>query len=147
MAPQLSEAELVAIFPSLANSKFAITSEPDEEYNCIAWAAGEQGKWWWPGRFWPKEAPPVDTRLAFIKAFKSKGYEVCDNGELEPGYEKICLYEKQGRPKHAARQLLDGMWTSKLGMSHDISHELHGLTGKQYGKPSLFMRRPQRCGL
>lgn len=135
-------AALISVFPGLANTQFEVTSPVDEDYNCIAWAAGEQDFWWWPGRFWPKDVPPAETRLAFIKAFATKGYEECDGPELEAGYEKICLYEKLGRPKHAARQLQNGIWTSKLGMENDISHELEGLSGKQYGKPVLFMRRP-----
>lgn len=135
-------ADLISAFPGLANTEFEVTSPEDKDYNCIAWAAGEQGFWWWPGRFWPKEVPPAETRLAFIKAFATKGYEKCDGPELEAGYEKICLYEKLGRPKHAARQLPDGKWTSKLGMENDISHELQALAGKRYGKPAVFMRRP-----
>lgn len=134
-------AELIAAFPGLASSRFEVTSPPDEDYNCVAWAAGDQGYWWWPGRFWPKGVPPMETRVAFIKAFASKGYEVCDNGLLEAGLEKVCLYEKLGRPRHAARQLPDGTWSSKLGMGNDISHELEGLIGNRYGKPAVFMRR------
>lgn len=135
-------ASLVSIFPNLGTSQFEITSPQDENYNCIAWAAGEQGFWWWPGRFWPKDVPAAETRLAFVRAFATKGYEECAGSELEPGFEKISLYEKMGRPKHAARQLPNGTWTSKLGLEYDISHELDGLSGKQYGKPVLFMRRP-----
>jgi hypothetical protein len=134
-------ARLISIFPGLATTHFEITSPYDEDYNCIAWAAGEQGFWWWPGRFWPKDVPPAETRLAFSRAFATKGYVECSNPDLEAGYEKVCLYEKLGRPKHAARQLQSGLWTSKLGMEHDISHELDGLSGKQYGKPVLFMKR------
>jgi hypothetical protein len=136
--------DLISKFPRLANTAFEITSPIDENYNCIAWAAGSQELWWWPGRFWPKDTPSAETRLAFIKAFKTRGYEVCDNGDLEIGYEKICLYEKLGRPKHAARQLPDGRWTSKLGQSNDIIHELSGLEGNTYGHPAVFMRRSLR---
>ena len=134
-------ARLISIFPGLATTQFEITSPQDPDYNCIAWAAGEQGFWWWPGRFWPKGVPPAETRLAFIKAFTTKGYEECAGSELEAGYEKICLYEKLGRPAHAARQLPSGLWTSKLGMEHDIAHELGGIAGVKYGKPTFFMRR------
>ena len=132
---------LVAIFPNLATTPYAVTSPPTDTYNCIAWAAGDDEKFWWPGRFWPKDIPAAVTRLAFIKAFTELGYEVCANPDLEEGFEKICLYEKLGKPTHAARQLLDGRWTSKLGRSHDISHLLEGLKGKLYGKPAVFMKR------
>jgi hypothetical protein len=141
-ALDLTRAELILAFPGLASTPFEITSPFDENYNCIAWAAGVQDVWWWPDRFWPKSTPKAETRLAFEKAFRTLGYEPCSGPELEPDYEKVCLYQKFGRPTHAARQLPDGRWTSKLGLSNDISHQLEGLAGNQYGKPALFMRRP-----
>jgi hypothetical protein len=53
---------------------------------------------------------------AFIQAYKSLGYELCDNSELEAGFEKIAIYAtSDGEPTHAARQLSVGLWTSKLG--------------------------------
>lgn len=143
MASNLIAAHQIAeAFPGLKTSLFAITSQPTDDYNCIAWAAGDNGNFWWPGRFWPKDVPPVESRLAFIRAFATRGYVVCDNGDLEEGFEKVCLYEKLGKPKHAARQLPDGTWSSKLGRAHDISHTLEGLAGRQYGKPSVYFRRP-----
>ncbi len=143
MAPEIALHEwLVAEFPNLAETAYEVTSQPTDTYNCIAWAAGEDGYWWWPGRFWPKDVPPAVTRLAFIKAFAERGYVQCDGPDLEVGYEKVCLYEKLGRPTHAARQLPSGTWTSKLGTAHDISHEIDGLRGKRYGQPSVYLRRP-----
>jgi hypothetical protein len=38
-----------------------------------------------------------------------------------------------GEPTHAARQLPNGKWTSKLGRWQDIEYELDGLVGKMYG--------------
>lgn len=142
MAPAIElHQRLIAEFPKLADTPYAVTSPPTPDYNCIAWAAGEDAYWWWPGKFWPKDVPSKVTRVAFIKAFGEKGYQLCDGPDLEDGFEKVCLYEKLGRPTHAARQLPDGTWTSKLGQSHDISHELNGLEGKRYGRPSVYLRR------
>jgi hypothetical protein len=42
---------------------------------------------------------------------------------------------------HAARQLDSKMWTSKMGDDEDIMHELHGLTGGDYGDVRQFMKR------
>jgi hypothetical protein len=68
---------------------------------------------------------------------------VCTGDELEAGFEKIALFANdQGQPKHAARQLSDGHWTSKLGKSEDIEHALHDLTGVLYGSVVLIMKRP-----
>jgi hypothetical protein len=132
---------LILAFPKLAETPFTVTSRPTSDYNCIAWAAGDDSYWWWPGRFWPKDVPAKETRVAFIKAFAQRGYQKCDSPEFEEGYEKVCLYEKLGRPTHAARQLPNGTWTSKLGADHDISHELDGLRGVKYGHPAVYLRR------
>jgi hypothetical protein len=47
----------------------------------------------------------------------------------------------QGVPKHAARQLLTGRWTSKLGKMEDIEHGLRDLEGTVYGTVVLIMKR------
>ena len=132
----------ISIFPKLAETEFKITSPVDRRYNCIAWAAGEDQEFWWPGKGnWPPGVPATQTRIAFIKAFQTRGYDVCVDGDPEEGYEKVVLYEKLGRPEHAARSTFDGQWSSKLGQSYDIVHTLEGLSGTQYGKPALFMKR------
>jgi hypothetical protein len=46
-------------------------------------------------------------------------------------------------PKHASRQLPDGRWASKLGLSEDIKHALQDLTGTVYGSVVLVMKRPK----
>ncbi len=70
------------------------------------------------------------------------GYEECEDGSHEPGFEKIALYAKDAEPTHAARQLPDGRWTSKLGKLEDIAHSLEGLAECLYGEIVLFMKRP-----
>lgn len=135
---------LVAEFPALKRHPFEITSDPADFYNCIAWAAGDNARFWWPGRFWPKDVGKAVRIETFRKAFASVGYEVCDGSELEPEWEKVAIYELDGAPTHAARQLSDGRWSSKLGRYHDIAHTLEGLNGDQYGTPTVFMRRARR---
>jgi hypothetical protein len=61
-----------------------------------------------------------------------------------PGEEKICLYAKNGKPTHAARQLSNGRWTSKLGPDEDVEHDLSDLEGRRYGSPSAWFARPVR---
>ncbi len=62
--------------------------------------------------------------------------------ELEPGFEKIALFaDERGIPRHAARQLLTGRWTNKLGELEDIEHGLRDLEGAEYGTVVLVMRR------
>lgn len=136
-----------ASFPSLRSSRYQITSPSTPEYNCIAWAAGEDDVWWWPDinyqYFWPAGIPREETLAAFIAAFNSLGYSTCSHGELEDRYSKVAIYvDQNGKPTHAARQLPDGKWTSKLGSIEDISHEIHCLTGSIYGNVAVFMRKP-----
>jgi hypothetical protein len=133
-------------FPSLSNSNFIITSPPTREYNCIAWAAGDPGAWWWPDQlnvyFWPESVEREATVEAFENAYGLSGYARCDDGTLVPGVEKIALYcDKQGVPTHAARQLACGCWTSKLGQAHDISHNLPDVQGPGYGTVAAFFSR------
>jgi hypothetical protein len=67
---------------------------------------------------------------------------VCDTEVLEAGFEKIALFaDAQGNPRHGARQLATGLWTSKLGKAEDIEHQLHDLEGTAYGSVVLVMKR------
>lgn len=136
---------LVAEFPGLA-AGYRITSPPTDDYNCIAWAAGRDDRWWWPGHpdgFWPTGVPIAATLAAFEAAYRSIGYEICASGVFESQYDKIVIFtDAGGIPTHAARQLIDGRWTSKLGRDIDIEHKSpEALTSTIYGAPALFMRR------
>ena len=136
-------------FPTLVNLGYTITSPETIEYNCIAWAAGDIEKCWWPDPqhlyFWPSETPRKESIEAFIEAFQIMGYALCPNTEYEEGVEKIAIYvDSNGKPTHAAKQLNSGSWTSKLGSLEDIKHTLDGLGGSGYGSIAVVMKRPKR---
>ena len=99
-------------FPELENEGFRETSSPSGKYNCIAWAAGDHHQWWWPyehpAYYWPPGVTRVVTLESFFQAFAAIGYQHCETGDLEAGFEKVALYSVNAKPKHAARQLLDG---------------------------------------
>ena len=63
------------------------------------------------------------------------------DGDLEEGVEKIAIYILNGKPEHAAKQLPDGRWSSKLGDLDDITHTLNGLSGNRYGQAQVFLSR------
>jgi hypothetical protein len=133
-------------FPGLMHVPYQVTSEFDERYNCIAHAAGDNRNWWQPDEysfdFWPiLEREPVLT--CYQAAYRSLGFEICENAEHETGYEKIAIYvDRYGAPSHAARQLPSGTWTSKLGSWEDIEHpDLQCLEGQAYGRVAAIMRR------
>ena len=140
------EPSLEDIFPGLKGQPYQVTSPPDYRYNCIAFAAGDSSNWWWPDRAaedtWPAVVPRVETIEAFRDAFATLGYVPCDDDQQEPGYEKVALFALGGVPKHASRQLPNGRWVSKLGLSEDIEHALHDLTGTEYGDVVFVMKRP-----
>ena len=137
---------LIGIFPGLAQAPFDLTSPETLHYNCIAWAAGIDAEYWWPGsRHWPIKGKAV-TRKSFVKAFGVLGYSECENSDLENDFDKIALYELGGAPTHASRQMDDGRWTSKLGGLQDISHTLEALKGDKYGEPVVFLKRAKNYG-
>lgn len=139
------EPSLEDVFPGLRGQPYQITSPKDHRYNCIAFAVGDDRNWWWPDAAgqdsWPASVARAETIDAFRDAFATVGYTVCDNDHLEPGYEKVALFALAGVPKHAAKQLPNGRWISKLGLSEDIEHQLHDLTGMVYGSVALVMQR------
>jgi len=137
-------------FPGLRGRPYQVTSRADDVYNCIAWAANDPAHWWWPDEadhpnsaHWPPGVPRTETLEAFRLAFTTLGYEVCNDDRLETDFEKIAIFSLGGVPGHAARQLPNGRWTSKLGPMEDIEHELHDLTGMAYGAVVLVMKRPR----
>ena len=142
-------------FPRLTATNHWITSPVDSTYNCIAWAAGEERRNWWPvpgsrSTYWPDGVTLSADRQAFIDAYATIGFEPCSNGDLEPGIEKIALFEKvdvvgNKRIQHAARQCPDGNWTSKLGSGADISHsEAEDVGGGTYGEIACYLSRRVR---
>ena len=131
--------------PALAGSGYEITRETSDEYNCVAWAAGDDTDWWShdPEYYWPEWALRSPEVEALVQVFTGLGYTVCDSAVKENGYEKVALYALEGLWKHAARQLDDGQWTSKLGPFEEITHPSpEDVTGELYGSVYCFMRRP-----
>jgi hypothetical protein len=117
------------LFPDLARTGYQITSPPDPSCNCIAHAAG---------------VPRERTLTAFIEAFATLDYAPCTDGALESGWEKVAIYAKDEGPTHAARQLENGRWSSKLGPDDDIEHRPKGLVSAVYG-PAVCPGSPSRC--
>ncbi len=135
-------------FPRLRTRPYQVTSDDTEEYNCLAWAAGENHRKWDPtdpSHHWP--ATRSLTIAAFYEAYATERYVPCDDGTLESGFEKIAIYVTlDGGPKHAARQLSNGKWTSKLGDGWDIEHDTvedvsNGVQNEDYGLAVAFMKR------
>ena len=131
------------MYPNLKAEGYSEESLDTPFYNCIAWAAGDTRRWWWPhpNAYWPAGCPLVVSIDAFSDMFESLGYEECVSENLEIGVEKIALYALGGVPTHAARQKQDGSWTSKIGNHIDIAHTLLGLEGPRYGNVVKFFKK------
>jgi len=141
-------------FPKLRNAEHEKTSERTYgkpiQYNCLAWAAGDNLNWWetraeW---YWPTDYPPdlefePDIPINIVMdALRAVGFQRCDDSEYVPGHDTVALYASDGIFKHAARRISDQAWTSKLGDFEDIEHAtLECLSEYGYGKPTMFMRR------
>lgn len=146
--------DVINEFPGLRyDENFEVTSPIDPSYNCIAWAYQIKGRWMWPPAgepayldavtYWPDENASTDVQQ-FVSAFRKKGYDVCEDCNFEAGYRKIALYVKPGTTEctHAARQLSNGYWTSKLGTQYDIQHSTpKEIEGHWYGIVYCYMKR------
>lgn len=146
----MSRLELEQAFPRLAKEGYRITSPIDSRYNCMAWAIEKMDLVFWPDTWnlfaWPDNVNREEGLQTFISFFQKLSYQICDNENVEEGFEKVALYaDEYGRGSHAARQLKNGKWTSKLGPDEDIEHNtLTGLEGAKLGKVVQVFKRSTR---
>jgi hypothetical protein len=145
-----------ADFPALLT--FKRTSDDTWRYNCHAWAADDDTRWWEPSPpgqrpppgiriFWPGGVDTAPSVSNYMAAFATKGFQPTATASHDIGVEKIALYANQaGIALHTARQLPSGRWTSKLGAEIDIEHETPDLLeGPKYGRVVTFMARSTRA--
>ncbi len=135
-------------FPKLRLTTWEISSEPDTQYNCIAWAAGDDSRFWWPAQryFWPLGVKRELSITAFDELFRSLGFKECpDPGDGTESVQRLALFARGTEPTHAARQLINGRWTSKLGKFVDIvHHRVQDLEGHAYGLVvRMYCRDPE----
>jgi hypothetical protein len=134
------------LLSGLRSGTYRVTSPVDRDYNCIAWAVGNTRDWLWPGdpdvSVWPDDLPHEESLPAFETLYARYGFAPCETEDFEPGFEKVALFASVGSPTHGARQLPNGRWTSKLGKSEDIEHDLRAIEGDVYGRVVRIFRRP-----
>lgn len=139
--------------PRLTPDNHTVTSKVSTRYNCIAWAAGDTARWWWPDArnigYWPPGVQRALTLEAFVEAYGTLGFRPCENGCFQTGVEKVAILGRlpanaPPTPEHAALQLDSGEWTSKLGPFEDISHAtLEAVGGPAYGEVICYLSRPR----
>ena len=137
---------LIRAFPNLANEDFDIICPESTRYNCIAYAAGDTSQPWGDeeGYHWPEEVTTSPTIRGLENLFKWLGFKKCHGPRLEPGYQKVALYANQGFWQHAALQMPNGRWRSKLGKGGPlIEHQ----TPRGVASPAAIDRSADRYGL
>jgi hypothetical protein len=136
------------LFPRLFGNEYQVTSRKTRKYNCLAWAAGDNSAWWdaAPGGTWPAGVPDDGTVDAATCLYEHFGYTRTNKIEPEAGVIKIAIYGDDQGYTHAARQLPNGRWTSKLGKLQDIEHDrLENLFGQFYGNMVQIMEKRPRA--
>jgi hypothetical protein len=150
--------KLRRLFPKLFGGRYRLTSGRTKRYNCIAWAAGHDDAWWDASLdgYWPPGILDDGSVEAVIQLFQSFGFTctMLNDVSLEQGVLKVAIYGDDQGYTHAARQLPDGQWSSKLGKLQDIEHDsLDALTSaagrmgtdedQAYGVLVQIMRKKQ----
>ena len=145
--------ELNNRFPKLISGTFLPMSKATPRYNCIAFVVGDERHWWEAegigGRFrWFDGLPRKTDVKTLVRAFKERGYELTDNRNVEPGYEKVAIYVDVDEMEFSHIAHSDGIiWKSKLGKGQDIHHYsldvLEGDDVDEYGIVDKILRRPR----
>lgn len=134
------------LFPKLFGGQYRLMSGRTKRYNCLAWAAGENNIWRQapPDGMWPIGILDDGSVESAIQFFETYGFTptTLDDVSVEPGVIKIAIYGDDEGYTHAARQLTNGKWTSKIGKLQDIEHDtLDALSSKAYGQVVQIMRK------
>jgi hypothetical protein len=141
----MSMQDIRAAFPSLNRRNCKRKSPDDFSYNCLAFALGDKTNWWEPpgefGFYWPPGFPgdlSVETVTAIIRLH---GFIVELEPKAVPRAEAVAIYAKGEEWLHFAK-FTDGVWASKMGEDHDITHaSLELLEGDLYGKVVKILSR------
>lgn len=132
-------------FPNTQIEPFIHTSPVDINYNCIAWAACDNTRWYEPDPYgyyyWPPQITREYTVESYINLYEFFGFQRCEDGNIEEGFIKVAVFEKNGFPTHASRQLDNGSWTSKLGKNIDVEHTLFNIQNGAYGNVIQFLKK------
>ncbi len=137
---------LIELFPKLSVEPIEIVAPISWKYNCIAYAVGDVSQWWGTLEqedYWPDYATRSERMESLIEVFAGLGYQRCEDSCPESGYQKVALYEEDGKWTHAAVQMPSGRWRSKMERGPLIEHlSPESLAGGVYGHPTTYMRRP-----
>lgn len=136
-------------WPNLKKRGYKVIGQASDSYNCFSYAVGLTDVLLDPAFYWPDNIARGYTLEIFIKCFENYGYVCCENSDLETGVEKAVIYGRGDLPLHAARQMDNGLWTSKIGSLELIEHHLDAFDiatqeFANYGSVLQFLSRQKR---
>lgn len=150
----ITSVELQARFPKLGAGNYKRASLATARYNCLAFACGDERKWWEPqpgGRFyWPPNAQRDTSLTTVTRIFTADGYAETNDRNIEAGYLKAAIYvDMQDFDTYSHVAMSDGVvWKSKLGKGQDIEHDsldlLEGDQKDEYGIVATILRKAIR---
>ena len=86
-APQSLPFWVTQRHPNLTTDNHSVSSPRSGDYNCVAWALGDDDEWIEPGgrngTSWPATIRDGDDLTPFIALFRSHGFDECDNPALD----------------------------------------------------------------
>jgi hypothetical protein len=114
------------------------------EYNCISHTLNINNDISWPfdnNNYWPVSRDL--TKESFDKFYEFHGFEKMNllDFSYEPKYIKVALYTNKGIPTHAAIQVDEFFWESKIGELGIIKHDLFEIEDNVYGEVTQIYRK------
>jgi len=141
----MAKHDIEADFPLLVGKQYDLSAE-NFNFNCLAFALGDESNWWEPpkgaGQYWPPGFPD-DLTIPTVEAIiRCHGFTVEIGVDEIPEADAIAIYSVGDEWSHFAKFANDG-WRCKLGIGHDvIGFDLHDLETAMYGKVVKILRRP-----
>jgi hypothetical protein len=142
----MSRHDIELDFPSLIGKEYELSDE-NFDYNCLAYALGDEKRWWEPPngfeKYWP-DGFNADTTVATAESIiRVSGFIVELQPSATPKTHAVAIYAQGNDWTHFAK-FSEGKWSSKLGEGHDVQDiQLQDLEGLIYGKVLKILARPQ----
>lgn len=131
------------LFPLLTDYELIPNSE-SMEYNCISHTLNINNDISWPfdnNNYWPVSRNL--TKESFDKFYEFHGFEKMNllDFSYDSKYIKVALYTNKGIPTHAAIQVDEFFWESKIGELGIIKHDLFEIEDNVYGEVAQIYRK------
>jgi hypothetical protein len=131
------------LFPLLTNYDLIPNSESDS-YNCISHTIHLKEDISWPidtRHYWPTKREL--TKESFDLFYEHHGFEKLSilDFTYNENYTKVVLYTNNNIPTHAAIQIDNTYWESKIGRLGIIRHDLFEIENDVYGEITQIYRK------